>query len=91
MRADQRPRRKDDVTHHLDDDGVVALFDRAGLRLLVLDDVGSGVWVLADGTRTLEEIVDEVVASFAAPRAQVAEDVSAFFETLVAASLVDVT
>ena len=84
-----RPKRRDDVAHDLDEDGAVALFDRAGLRLLVLDPVGSGVWALADGTRTRDEIVDEMLTVFDVPRERVTEDVDRFLEMLARDALLD--
>jgi len=68
----------------------VALFDRAGLKLLVLDPVGSGVWSLADGTRTCDQIVDEVLAVFPdARREQVEGDVDRFLDQLAEGALLD--
>jgi hypothetical protein len=85
----RRPRRKEGVAHDLAEDGAIALFDRAGLRLLVLDPVGAGVWSLADGTRTRDEIVDEMLLVFDVPRARVADDVDHFLETLAHDGLLD--
>jgi hypothetical protein len=85
----RRPRRRDGVAHDLSEDGVVALFDRDGLRLLVLDPIGSGVWSLADGTRTRDEIVDEMLAVFSEPRDRVTADVDRFLDELARSGLMD--
>ena len=84
-----RPRRREGVAHDLAEDGQIALFDRAGLRLLVLDAIGSGVWWLADGTRTQDEIVAEILLVFDAPRASVTTDVARFLEQLARDGLLD--
>jgi hypothetical protein len=86
----RRPRRREGIAHDLADDGEVALFDRAGLRLLVLDPIGSGVWSLADGSRTEGEIVDEMLAVFTdVSRERVAADVGQFLEALSRDGLLD--
>lgn len=88
--ADARPKRREGVAHDLDDDGAVALFDRAGLRLLVLDPIGAGVWTLADGTRTCSEITDELLRVYATePRERVLQDVETFLATLARDQLLD--
>jgi hypothetical protein len=85
----RRPRQREGVAHDLAEDGTVALFDRAGLRLLVLDPIGAGVWVLADGSRTRDEIVDELLLAFDVPRSQVEIDVERFLDTLARDALLD--
>jgi len=85
----RRPKRLDGVAHDLEEDGVIALFDRTGLRLLVLDTIGSGVWMLADGTRTRDQIVDEILLVFDAPRSEVVADVDRFLEALARHALLE--
>ena len=53
-----------------------------------LNDVGSRVWDLIDGQRTVSDIVDVVVEEFDVPRAQAAEDVEAFARQLLDKGLV---
>ena len=73
-----KPRRREELAHVLEEDGSIALFDRVGSRLLVLDPIGAGVWCLADGTRSRNEIVSEIVSIFDVPSARVSADVDAF-------------
>lgn len=48
-----------------------------------LNPVGSRVWDLIDGTRTVDDIVDVIVAEFDVTRAVAAADVEAFVGQLV--------
>lgn len=48
-----------------------------------LNAVGSRVWDLIDGHRTLDEIVDVIVQEFDVPRAQAAAEVDTFVRQLV--------
>lgn len=53
-----------------------------------LNAVGSRVWDLIDGRRTVDDIVDLVVAEFDVTRPQAAADVGAFVRELVDKGLV---
>jgi hypothetical protein len=53
-----------------------------------LNTVGSRVWDLIDGRRTLDDIVDVVVAEFDVDRAQAAQDVETFLRQLIDKGLV---
>lgn len=84
----ERPVRADAEVHELSEQGETALYDRAGARLVVLNAVGAGVWHLSDGTRTIDEIVDDIVAVLPAERQRVTEDVRAFLTELEASGLI---
>ncbi|WP_201774777.1 PqqD family protein [Demequina salsinemoris] len=47
------------------------------------------IWTRIDGTRDEAQIVDELVEQFGAPREQIATDVRAFLEELLALGLVE--
>ncbi len=68
----------------------MALYDREGKRLLVLDPIGSGVWLLADGAHTIEQIVDEILDVFPVSRETVSADVERFIASLAQDSLMDI-
>lgn len=53
-----------------------------------LNEVGSRVWDLIDGQRTVDDIVGVIVDEFDVPRQQAAEDVEAFVRQLVDKGLV---
>ncbi len=65
----------------VDDAAVVVLADAGELN--VLNPVGTRVWELADGSRTVQEIVDEIVAEFDVAAETAAQDVTEFLEELV--------
>jgi coenzyme PQQ biosynthesis protein PqqD len=51
-------------------------------RVLETDAVGAEILKRCDGTRSLDEIVDDLAASFDAERADIARDVEAFLSDL---------
>lgn len=83
-----KPIRCDVQVHELDEDGDTVLFDKQGSRLLVLNAVGAGVWHLCDGTRTVDDIVDEILETLPADRAQVRTDIERFLRELESSGLV---
>lgn len=53
-------------------------------RMFVPDETALEVLRLVDGARNLDAIVDALAARFAAPREEIAEDVRAMLDDLVA-------
>ena len=53
-------------------------------QVQVLNEVGARVWELADGTRSLAQIVDEVVNEFQVGSSEATADVQTFIDQLVA-------
>ncbi len=76
------PQRKHTITHEVTDTDEVVIYDGTGPQLLVLNDVGAGVWLLVDGERSVDEITDEIVGHMDAQREIVARDVLAFLAQL---------
>ena len=64
----------------------VLLSPERGLRL---GDTAAAVVALCDGTRTADQIVDELAARYGADRARVAADVDAFLDDLRARALLE--
>lgn len=62
-------------------EAVILALDTKVLR--GLNTVGSRVWDLIDGARSLEDIVDVIVAEFDVARSVAAADVEAFVRQLV--------
>ena len=74
--------RADDVTYEVVD-GQALLVD--GQELLRLNAVGALLWELADGSRTLAALVDELAARFPdQPRDRLAADAETFLAELLA-------
>jgi pyrroloquinoline quinone biosynthesis protein D len=59
-------------------------------RAIALDDIAVKIVEALDGTRTLNRIVDDFAAEFAAPREQIAGDVTAFVRELAERRMVEV-
>jgi hypothetical protein len=56
--------------------------------IYTLNETGSFVWEQLDGSRSVADLVDQVVARYEVPRAEADEDVSALIADLVAEGLV---
>jgi hypothetical protein len=86
-RLAQRPLQAEGVvTRELD--GEVVLLDLSNEEYYSLNDVGSRVWELMDGERTVTVIVDAVVAEYEVERAEVEADVLALLGALADEGLV---
>lgn len=69
-------------------DGDVLLVDPGRSQMRQLNAVGALVWETLDAPRTLDELVDAVVARFETSAAQARTDVQAFLEKLQQRELV---
>ncbi len=63
-------------------EGEAVLLDLEGRRVLGLNAVGSFVWGLLDGRRTVAEVAEAVAARFEVTPAAAARDVTAFLADL---------
>ncbi len=70
----------------VDGSAIVILADTAEVN--VLNPVGTRVWELIDGTRTVQDIVQHIVAEYAVSDAQAAQDVQSFLQTLLDANAI---
>lgn len=70
------------LTHEVEGDGELVVFDQAGNQLLVLNEVGAAVWLLIDGQRTVHEIAGLIVQTLPAPLDDVVRDVGEFLKGL---------
>lgn len=66
----------------------MVLLDLEGRRILGLNAVGSFLWPLLDGRRTVAELGDAVAARFPTAASRARDDVSAFLSDLAARGLV---
>lgn len=65
----------------VDDQAVIVLSDAGEIE--VLDPVGTRVWELSDGSRTIHQIVAVIVDEFEVTLEAAQRDVAEFLETLV--------
>jgi hypothetical protein len=73
----------------IEGEAVILSLDTKVLR--GLNPVGSRVWELIDGRRSLDQIVEQIVREFDVARERAAEDVGAFVEVLLGKGLVTST
>jgi hypothetical protein len=67
----------------LEVDGDISLYDRATQRALLLNGTASAIWRLADGDRTLDELVDQLAAAYHADAVTIRPDVERTVRDLV--------
>jgi Coenzyme PQQ synthesis protein D (PqqD) len=59
----------------LEIDGDISLYDRSTQHALLLNATASAIWRLADGERTLDELVDDLALAYRAAAAEIRPDV----------------
>lgn len=84
---DSRPRPRDGILRQEADGSVVLLCLESG-RYYSLNLVGSRVWELCDGVRTLAEIAGQLAQEFDAPRPVIEADVLSLVGELLGEKLV---
>lgn len=84
--GDARPHARERVVAQRAKDEVVLLDLDAG-TYFSLDEVGSRVWELCDGARTVTEILAMIVAEYDAPADVIESDVNRLLEELEAEAL----
>ena len=83
---DQRPQRKRVPWRRLDTEGLV-LDVKTGI-LYPLNGVGTRIWELCDGDRSLADITEVLAAEFDADPATILRDADEFLGQLAAANLI---
>lgn len=78
---DWRPKRTDQVYWQFSDD-VIVLKDAETGWFYRLNDVGTLIWELVDGTHTIDDIVREVLNEYDVTPEQAHADVMEFLENL---------
>lgn len=82
-----RPKHGTHVVAKQGDNELLLLNARTG-HYYTLDDVGSTVWNLCDGSRTVSQVVAAIVEEFDAPAATIEADVLALLRDLTDEQLV---
>jgi coenzyme PQQ synthesis protein D (PqqD) len=88
MASNEKPRRREGAISQSAGDSTVVLDTRRG-TYFTLDDVGTVVWDLCDGTRTLDEIVAAVTTDYEVGADQAETDIRELLDELAAEQLVD--
>ena len=87
MKIDSRPTRRENVLTQETSDALV-LLDPNGGAYFSLNEVGSRVWSLCDGTRTVADVVGVLADEFEAPTETIRDDVLELLEELASERLV---
>lgn len=66
-------------------DGEISLYHAASQQAVLLNDTASAIWRLADGQRSLREIVTDLAATYGTTEDQIRPDVERAVAELVAA------
>lgn len=74
--------------HEVPETGEAVLQDLESGTILVVNSIGSAIFTLIDGTKTVGEIAAFVAETLDAPRAEVEHDVVTFLERLADSGLV---
>jgi hypothetical protein len=85
-----RPRRREGVLAQTTADTTIILDPESG-AYFTLDEVGSFVWDLCDGTRTLEEIASAICSEYDVSEATARQDVTDLVGQLETERLLDAT
>ena len=88
MVSGQKPRRREGAISRSAADSTIVLDTRRG-TYFTLDEVGTVVWDLCDGTRTLDEIVATVIDAYEVAPDQAETDIRQLLDELAAEELVD--
>jgi coenzyme PQQ biosynthesis protein PqqD len=73
---------------HLEHEAVVVLPDQGEVK--VLNEVGAQIWALADGSRSVRDIITALCAEFEAPSAVIEADTLKFLAQLQQKGLITV-
>ena len=82
-----RPKRHGEVRYSIVPEGALVVHHRRG-ELKTLNPVGGFILDLLDGSRTVDEVVERVMAEYKVERADAARDTVAFLEDLAAQEIV---
>lgn len=83
-----KPKRDPEVRYSIVPEGALVVHHRRG-ELKTLNPVGGFILDLLDGSRTVGEVVDRVVAEYQVDRPQAEADTAAFLDELSAQGIVD--
>jgi len=83
------PKKHDQIRYSLVSEGALVIHHSRG-ELKTLNPVGGFILDLADGTRTVQEIAERVMAAFRVEKAEAEADTLAFLEDLLKHDIIEV-
>lgn len=90
MNLDSRPDLHPQVAARVVDGSAVIVLADSG-QVNVLNEVGTRIWQLIDGTHTLRQIADRITEEYDVPPDQASDDVKEFIQQLLAANAVTIS
>lgn len=87
MGASRIPLRHPEIAWRVIDEEAVVVNPRSGIAY-PFNPVATRCWELADGSRSIEKIIETIAKEFEAPKSQIAADVGMFFDELEIKGLV---
>lgn len=81
--------RKTDVETHLLPDQSLLLYEKSQGVAVPVNESGAQVWHLCDGSRSVDDIVEDLALRYDAPRRQIDGDAREFLALLLRHGLVD--
>jgi len=95
IKKDGKYRRSEDVEFREIDGEIIIVPAHRGISaredvLFTLTDTGKLIWILLDGSNTVQQVIDRVCEQYEAQEEQVARDVVAFLEELAVQGMITV-
>jgi hypothetical protein len=84
-----KPKRKADIQLQDLPDGSALLYDTESATAYPVNESAAAAWKLSDGTRTLDEIAEELEAQFDASRDAISADLTSLFGDLRSRGLLE--
>jgi hypothetical protein len=81
--------RRAEVDAHTLPDQSLLLYEKSSGVALPVNESGTEVWKLCDGTRTVDEIVESLAVYYDAPRSQIDRDTREFLDVLLRHGLLE--
>ena len=86
LSGNERPHRSSDTAFRIVDGEAVIVSPKEGV-VRVLNNVGTSIWQMSDGKKSIKELVEKIVEEFDVERSIALADVSHFVGDLVKAEL----
>ena len=85
-----KPRRAEDLVWRKID-GEIVILTEDGRKIHTLNSVGSAIWEMADGSKDLSEIAEEVCERFEVTRKEAESDITEFCTEMTAKNILQMS